>query len=166
MFIYINTLWLTTLIIYSSKTLSICNFTHHLCSQNTSNFSSYCQQVSTRREGKFWNQLCNIMAKPNNSVHPISLKKKQTVYWSRLNIGVVSLQESFVHRKIRERLLERAVVVRYPVLSNRCKFWLANQQAVKYISATESEINKCLPFPLGDIVWHISTKVNDIHIAA
>ena len=74
-FMYINTLRLTTLIIYSSKTLSICNFAHHLFSQNTYNLSSRCQQFSTRRGGRFRNQLCNITAKPNKSVYPISLKK-------------------------------------------------------------------------------------------
>ena len=50
MFISINNLSSTTLIIYSSRTLLIFNFTHHLFFQNTFNFSSRFEQVNTRIE--------------------------------------------------------------------------------------------------------------------
>ena len=40
-------------------------------------------------------------------------------------------------------------------------FGLANQQAEKYISATELELIKFRPFPLWGIVWHLSTQVKD-----
>ena len=100
MFMYINTLRLSTLIIYSSKTIFLCNFTHHLFSQNTSNFSSRCQQFSTRRGGRFLNQLCNITAKPNKNVHPIALSQIYIVYWNGFNIGIGALQGNSYHRKI------------------------------------------------------------------
>ena len=144
----------------------LCNFSHHLFSQNTSNLSSRCQQVSTRRECRFWNQLCNTTANPNNSVHPIYLQQIYTVYWSGLTIGIGSLQENPTYRKISERLLGRAGVGRCPGSSNRCKVWLANKQAGKYISATKLELNMFRPFTLGEIVWHLSTQVNGSDIDA
>ena len=50
-------------------------------------------------------------------------------------------------------------------LSNRCKFGLANQQAGKYISATELELNRFRSLPLGDLVWHLITQVKNSDIA-
>ena len=131
MFMYINNLRLSKLIIYYSKTIILCNFTHNLCSQNTSNLSSRCKQVSKRRGIRFWNQLCNITAKKNNIVHTIPPRQIQTVYWSGLTIGIGARWENFAHRKIREILLVSTEVGRCTGLSNRCKFWLTNQQAGK-----------------------------------
>ena len=162
---YTNTLRLTTLIIYSSKKLSICNFNHHLWSQNTSNFSSRFQQVITRRGGRFWNKLCNLTEKTNESVNPIALRKIKTVYRSGLTIVIGYLQENYAHRKIRESLLGRSGVGRCPGLSNRWKFGLDNQQAGKYISATELEIIRSRHFPLGELLWHLITQVNDSDLA-
>ena len=99
-------------------------------------------------------------------MHPIELQQIQTVYWSRLTIGIEALRENSDHRKIRESLLGSAGVVRCPGLSNRCKFVLANQQAGKYIYATGLELIRFRPLPLGELVWHLSTQVNDSYIAA
>ena len=58
-------------------------------------------------------------------------------------------------------LLGCAGVGKCPGLSNRCTFWLANQQAGRYISATELDLDRFRPFPFGDILCHLSTQVND-----
>ena len=144
----------------------LCNFTHHLCSQNTSNFSSRCQQVSTRRGGIFWNKLCNIMVNPNKSVQPIDIQQIHTVYISGFTIGIGSRRYNSIRRKIRESLLESAGVSRCARLSNWCTFWLANQQAGKYISATELEPNRFRYFPLGEIMCYLSTQLDDSDLAA
>ena len=47
----------TTIIIFSSKTLSICNYTHNSFLKNTFNLSSRCEQVSTRIESYFQNNM-------------------------------------------------------------------------------------------------------------
>ena len=99
-------------------------------------------------------------------MHPIYLQQIQTVYWIGLNIGIGYLRENFDHREIRQILLGSAGVVRCPGLSNRCTFGLANQQAGKYIPATELELIRFLPLPLGELVWNLSTQVNDIDLAA
>ena len=67
--------------------------------------------------------------------------------------------------KIMESLLGRSGVDRCTGLSNQCNFVLANQQAGKYISATELELNRFRPLPLGELVWHLSTQVKNIDIA-
>ena len=113
-----------------------------------------------------FNQLCNITAKPNKIVHTIALQHMHTVYWSGLTIWIGALRENSAHRNITESLLGSAGVDRCPGLSNWCKFGLTNQQAGKYISATELDINRFWTFPLGDLVWHLSTQVNDSDIAA
>ena len=92
------------------------------------------------------------MDNPNKSVHPISLQQIQTVYWSGLTIGIGSLRENSAHINIRESLLGSTGVDMYPGLINRCTFGLANQQAGKYIYATELELVRFRPLPLGDIV--------------
>ena len=65
-----------------------------------------------------------------------------------------------------EILLVKARVDRFHGLSKWCKIGSANQQAGKYISATELELNRFRPLPLGDLVWHLSTQVNNSDIAA
>ena len=130
---------LSSLIIYAPRTLPIC---HHV------------------------NKWCSNASKPNKSFHPIALQQTHTVYWSGLNIGIWALQENSAHRKIRESLLGSAGLGRCPGLINRCKFWLSNKQAEKYISDTELELNKFHPLPFGEIVWHLSTQVNDSDISA
>ena len=62
--------------------------------------------------------------------------------------------------KIKESLLVSAGVGRCPGLSNWCMFLLANQQAGKYISDTELELNRFQTLSLGYLVWHLSTQVN------
>ena len=131
-FMYINTLRLSTLVIYSYKK-NLCNVTHHLWSQNTSNLSSHCLQVSTSRGGQFLNQLCNITVIPNKSLYPIDIQQIQTVYWSGFTIGIGDLWRNSAHRKIRKSLLWSAGFCRCPRLSNRCTCWLDNQQDGKYI---------------------------------
>ena len=73
-----------TLIIYSSKTISICNFIHRLFFQNTIKLSSSCEQVNTRIEAysKINMLPYYFLANPNKSVHPIALQQY------RLYIGV------------------------------------------------------------------------------
>ena len=85
---------------------------------------------------------------------------------SGLTIGIGALRENSAHRKIMESLLGRSGVDRCHGLSNRCKFGLANQQAGKYISATELELNMFRTLPFGDLVWHLITQVNDSDLAA
>ena len=84
-----------------------------------SNISSRCQQVSTRIEGRFQNQLCNITAIPNKSVPSIALKKIQTVYWIGLTIVIGALRKNSSRRTIREILLGRAGVDRCPTPQNQ-----------------------------------------------
>ena len=107
-----------------------------------------------------------MMAKSNKSVPPIALQQLQTVYWIGLNIGIWALRNNSPHRNIRERLSGSAGVGRCTGLSNRGMFWLANQQAGKHISATELDLNIFLPFPLGELVWHIGTNAKDSDLAA
>ena len=64
------------------------------------------------------------------------------------------------------RLLGSAVVVRCTVLSDWCTFGLDNQKAGKYISATEVDLVRFCPFPLGGLMWHLSTQLDDSDIAA
>ena len=105
------------------------------------------------------------MENPNNSVHPISIQKIQAVYCSGFTIGIGSLRENSAHRKIIEILLGSTGVGRYPGLSNRCTFLLVDQQAGKYISATELELNSFRPLSLRELVWHLITQVNDSDLA-
>ena len=68
--------------------------------------------------------------------------------------------------KIRESLLGIVGVGRCPGLNNWCTFGLANQQDGKYISNTELYLIMFWHFPLGQIVWHLITQVNDSDISA
>ena len=86
--------------------------------------------------------------------------------WSGLTIGIGDLWENSAHRKIRESLLGSAGVGRCPVLSNQCNFGFSNQQARKYITITELELNRSWPFPLGELVWHLISQVNHSDLAA
>ena len=99
-------------------------------------------------------------------MHPISLQQINTVYWSGFTIEIWAFRETLSHRNIRESLLGIAGVGRCPGSSNRCMFWLANQQAGKYISATELELTRFWPLPLGELVWNFRTQVNYSDIAA
>ena len=65
-----------------------------------------------------------------------------------------------------EILLGSSGVGRFPGLINRCKFGLADQLSGRYTPATELDIIGFWPFPLGDLVWHLSTQVNDGILAA
>ena len=96
----------------------------------------------------------------------ISLQKIQTVYWGGFTIEIGALQENSALKNISESLLGSAGVGRCPGWSNRCTFWLKNQQSRKYISATELELNRFQTLDLGDLVRHLSTQVNDSYIAA
>ena len=51
-------------------------------------------------------------------------------------------------------------------LSNQCTFGLANQQAVSYSPATKLEIISFWPLPFWELVWHISTQVNNGYLSA
>ena len=163
---YINTLGLSILIIYWFKILFKMKHHSSFILQETSKLSSRCQQVSTRRGGQFWNQLSNIMAKSNKSVQTISLQQIQIVYWIRLTIGIWSLRENSAHGNIGESLLGSAGVGRCPGWSNRCTFGLANQQAGKYISATKLELNMFRHLPFVELVWHLSTQLNNSDLVA
>ena len=83
-----------------------------------------------------------------------------------MNIGIGALQENAAHMQIREILLGSAGVGRCPVLSNQCKFGLANRLDGRYIPAIELDTNRFWPSPLGELVWHLSTQVNGSDLAA
>ena len=85
---------------------------------------------------------------------------------SGLTIGIGDLWENYVHRNIRETLLESAGVGRCTGLSNRCTFGLANQLAGIYTPTTELEFIRFCPLPLGDLVFHLITQMNNGIIAA
>ena len=74
------------------------------------------------------------------------------MYSSVFAIGVGSLRDNSAHRNIREILLGSAVVGRFPRLSNRCMFGLANQFSGRYTPATELELIRFQHFPLGELV--------------
>ena len=65
-----------------------------------------------------------------------------------------------------ESLLGIAGVGRCPGLRNWCTLLLSNQQAGKYISTTELEINRFCTLPLWELVWYLRTQVNDSDLAA
>ena len=100
------------------------------------------------------------------SVHPITLQQIQTLYWIGLTIGKGDLRKNSTHRNIRKIILGSAGVGRCPGLSNRCTILLADQQARIYISITELELNRFKPLTLGDILWHLSTQVNNSYISS
>ena len=81
-------------------------------------------------------------------------------------IGTGDLWENSTHRKIPESLLGSAGVRSCPGLSNWCTFGFSNQQTGRYAPATELELIMFQPFPSGEIVCHIITKVNNGIIAA
>ena len=99
-------------------------------------------------------------------MHPIDLQKIHTVYMSGSTIGIGYLRENPAHRNIRESLLGSAVVARCTRLGNHCTFVLTNQQAGKYITATELKLIRFRPLPLGELMWHLITQVDDSDIAA
>ena len=99
-------------------------------------------------------------------MHPIALQQIQTVYCIGFTIGIGVLRDNSAHKKIRESLLGSAGVGRYPGLINRCTFGMDNQQAGKYVPATELDIIRFRTLPLGKLVWHLITKVNDSDLAA
>ena len=74
---YINTLRLTKIIIYSSKTLSICNSLIIYASKKLSICNHVVNKSAQGKEAYYEiNMLiCNLMANPNKSVHPIALQK-------------------------------------------------------------------------------------------
>ena len=51
-------------------------------------------------------------------------------------------------------------------LRNQCKFELANLLAGISATATELEINRFWNAPSGELVWHLSTQVNNGLVAA
>ena len=99
-------------------------------------------------------------------MHPIVLQQIQSVYRSGLNIGIGDLQNNSDHNKIRESLLGSAGVYMFPGLSNWCTFGFSNQLSGRYIPATELDLIWFRPFPLGELVWHLSTQVNDGDISS
>ena len=67
----------TTLVIYFSKNISIYNYTHQLFFQNTFNFLSRFEQVSTSIEAYSKSNIftCFYPEKTNKSVNPIALQQ-------------------------------------------------------------------------------------------
>ena len=76
-----------------------------------------------------------------------------------------SLWKNYSHRNIRESFLVSAGVGRCPGLSNWCTFGLTNQLAGIYIPATELELNRFWPSPLGELVCHLITQVSNSDLA-
>ena len=83
-----------------------------------------------------------------------------------MNIGIGALWEKFAHRNIRECLLGSVGVGRCPCLRNRSTFGLVNQLVRRYTPATKLELIRFWSLPLGEIVWHHSTQVNNSYLAA
>ena len=118
---FINTLWLSTLIIYSykilfyvtsliiyPKKLPIC---HHVVNK------------SVQGEEADFEINCVILWQIQIRVcTPIAIQQIQTVYWSVLTIVIGALWENSEHRKIRESLLGSAGLGRCTGLRNRCTF--------------------------------------------
>ena len=46
-------------------------------------------------------------------------------------------------------------------LSNWCTFRLANRLAGIFAPTTELDLNRFQPLPFGELVWHLSTQVNN-----
>ena len=68
--------------------------------------------------------------------------------------------DNYAHSKIRESLLGSTGVGRCPVLSNQCTFGLSKRLAGRYTSVTELELIRFCTFPLGELVWYLTTQVN------
>ena len=83
-----------------------------------------------------------------------------------MTIEVVSLWENSAHKNINESLLGSAGVVSFPGLSNRCTFGLENQQAGSYAPATEFDLIMFRTLIFWELVWHLSTQVNNGDLAA
>ena len=83
-----------------------------------------------------------------------------------MTIGIVSLWENYANRNIRKSLLVIARFGSFPGLINQCTFGLNNQQYGRYNPATELELIRFRTLPFGDLVWHLSTQMNDGNLAA
>ena len=92
--------------------------------------------------------------------------KTQNVFRSVLTILIGALRDNSTHRKVMESLLGIIVVGSCPSISNRCTLILVNQKARIYASATELDIIRFEPLAFRELMWHISTKVNDGLLAA
>ena len=57
-------------------------------------------------------------------------------------------------------------IFRCPGLSNRCTFGLANWLYENFAPSTELELNRFRPSPFRELVWHLSTQVNNGLLAA
>ena len=57
-------------------------------------------------------------------------------------------------------------ICRCPGLINQCTFGFSKQLAGNFAPATELELNMFQPQPFGELVWHISTQVNDGDLAS
>ena len=57
-------------------------------------------------------------------------------------------------------------IFRCPGLSNRWKFVLSNRLSGNFAPATELDINRFWPSPFGELVWNLSTQVNNGFLAA
>ena len=101
----------------------------------------------------------------HQSVHPITLQNT-LVFRSGFTIWIGSLWEHFDNRKIRESLLVSAVLGSCTGISNQCMLVLANQKSERYSPATELESIRFWSLPFGNLVWHISTQLNDGLIVA
>ena len=47
-------------------------------------------------------------------------------------------------------------------LRNQCTFGLANRLYESFVPVTELELNMFWPLPFGELVWHLSTQVNNV----
>ena len=97
---------------------------------------------------------------------PSPSKNMNLVFWCGLNIGIGALQDNSAHRKIRVSILGSAEVGSCPGLSKRCTFLLTNQQAGSYAPATELDLIRFWPLPFGELVWHLSTQMNNGNLDA
>ena len=66
------------------------------------------------------------------------------------------------NREVYERVLALFFLQQLPGLSNRCTFAFDQPTGWYFIPATELELNMYCPSPLGDLVWHLITQVNNM----
>ena len=137
-------------------------------SNPTFNLPWHCQQFITRIKRQFRKLFFILLyfGEAEKECAPHSPPKTQTFLRSGLTIGIWYLQNNSAHTKIVESLLGSAGVGSCPDISNRCMLVLANQQAGGYSPSTELELISFWPLPFRELVWHISTQVNDGILAA
>ena len=72
-----------------------------------------------------------------------------------------SQQVTGTNLEVYERVLALLFLQQVPSLSNRCTFEFGQPTGWYFIPATELDLNRFLPSPLGELVWNLSKQVNN-----